>query len=217
MPRDTDELRVPVRSHRDDFAFERRLYAIPLDRAGGRVLRLGPSGVPVRGLAYAAGAVTAALALSAVPLVGAPLRALPVLVAFVALPGIAAALLTMVRPGGRVFHTAIQALLRHLLTPRSLHAFRRHTPLGRAWRPSRVVMVVNGSEPRCRGLRFRGPGLIWIGRPHAQRVTRGPGRRVDALLIERSSPAPTGVGRRIALKADRQIETRPAPVPTRGT
>lgn len=211
MPRETDDLRVLVRSHRDDFRFERRLYAIPLDRAGTRAIRLGPSGVPLRGLAYGAVAMVVTFALSRVPVLGAPLRALPLVVAFLAIPFVVAALLTTVRPGGRVFHKAVQALGRHLTTPRSLHAFQRHTPLERAWRPAPVVMLVNGSEPRVRRLRFSGPGLVWIGRPHRQRLTRGFAARADALLVERASEAATGSGRRISLKRGRRIETRPAP------
>lgn len=212
MPSKTDELRIPVRSHRGDFEFERRIYYIPLEPGHGRVIRLNPAGVPVRGVAYGALAAALMLALSRMPLLSALIGLLPAPVAFVVLPGLVATLLTFIRPGGRPFHVAVRTLCSHALSPRALYAFRRAQPLERRWRPPAIVMLASGAEARCRRLRFTGPGRIWIRRAHTQRRHRGWRRpRAPHLTVTESSRvAASGTGLRRSIRRGKRVEIRPA-------
>lgn len=213
MAREID-LRVPVRSHRSDFAFERRIYAIPLDREGGsRALRLGPSGIPIRGIGYAVLALGTLLILNWLPITAPVLGLLPAPLVFIALPAVTAAVLTLIRPGGRVFHVAVRALLSHALTPKTLHGLRRPSARPGRWYPTPVVMLASGAEHDCHRLRFTGPGRVWIGRPHAQQLRRNRSLRsrcVDVTLTELASLTPTGIGRHVTLRPGRTLEVRPA-------
>jgi len=212
MSSKSDDLRIPVRSHRGDFEFERRIYYIPLEPGNRRVIRLNPAGVPVRGVAYGALAAVLMLAVSRLPLLAILIGLLPAPVAFVAVPGLIATLLTYIRPGGRAFHVAVRTLCAHALSPRALCAFRRAHPLERPWRPPAIVMLASGAEANWRRVRYTGPGRIWIGRAHAQHRHRG-WRRPGAphlTVREASREGATGTGLRRTVRRGRRVEIRPA-------
>lgn len=116
---------MEIRSYRRVFELERRIYRI--DR-----LRLNPSGVPLRGLAYFAALLACAMAVSAVPLVGALVKLAPWYVRGVVGPGLTAAALTVVRIEGRCFHFAAMALARQRL--RASHSVGLRPRRRMAWR-----------------------------------------------------------------------------------
>src|SRR4051794_16294780 len=167
--------RTEVRSFREVFALERRIYRI--DR-----LRLNPTGVPVRGVAYAAVLLIAMQLVDGLPVIGGliglaawPLRDL------VAPLGLAA-VLTVLRIDGRPAHEALAALARFATGPRHVNRFERCHPIGVTWRPPSLVVIPDGSQARLRALVYRGPGRVLIGAPHTSRVVS----RVwgDALHVE---------------------------------
>ena len=88
---------MEVRSYRNVFALERRLYSI--DR-----LQLNPGGVPVRSLVYMAALSSCAISLSHLPGVGALASLLPWYLRDLALPCAAALALGAIRMDGRPVH-----------------------------------------------------------------------------------------------------------------
>jgi hypothetical protein len=164
---------MEIRSFRHVFDLERRIYRI--DR-----IRLNPGGIPVRGIVYFLMLLGAATATARLPLVGIAARAAPWYVRDVALPALAAALLSAVRLEGRPFHLAVRALLRFYLGPRRIAGLgarprraRRGLRPGEAWFPSSLPMLPDGSE-RGRRLRYTGPGALRVGVAHERRAARGP-------------------------------------------
>src|SRR5690349_11248110 len=109
---------VEIRSYRAVFDLERRLYRI--DR-----FRLNPSGVPVRGLVYAALLVVAVLVVERLPVLEAPVGVLPWQLRYAALPCGGAALLTVLRIDGRPAQAALASAVRFALGPRHLSRFER--------------------------------------------------------------------------------------------
>ena len=160
---------MEVRSYRRVFDLERRIYRV--DR-----LRLNPSGVPLRGIVYflALAAVTSLTA--RLPGVGAIVGALRWYVRDLALPGVLAALLAVVRIDGRPFHLAARAVVRFHARPRA------HTRAccggGRAgvWLPPALLMIPDGSDPRIRRFRYTGPGVARLGVAHERRERGAFGR-----------------------------------------
>ena|SRR5690242_59088 len=110
---DRDATPTEIRSYRQVFAFERRLYRI-------EGLRLNPAGVPLRGIGYFLALACAGLVLGRLPLVGGALAAVPWYVREAMAPAVAACLLTTVRLEGRSLHIAIAALIRWRLGAREL-------------------------------------------------------------------------------------------------
>jgi hypothetical protein len=165
---------MEIRSYRHVFDLERRIYRI--DR-----IRLNPGGVPVRGVVYFLMLLAGALTAARVPLIGVAARAVPWYARDVALPGVLAALLTVVRLEGRPFHVAAGALLRLHLGCRQIctldggvgRATARHG-LGEHWRPASILMLPDGSEGRARRLRYTGPGALLVAVAHERKAARGP-------------------------------------------
>src|SRR5204862_8195081 len=89
--------RTDVRSYRSVFALERRIYRI--DR-----LRLNPSGVPVRGVGYAAVLLVLAQLVQSLPVVSAVAGLLPWPIRDLIDPVVLAAALTALRLDGRPAH-----------------------------------------------------------------------------------------------------------------
>jgi hypothetical protein len=162
---------MEVRSYRAVFDLERRIYRI--DR-----LRLNPAGVPVRGIVYFL-ALLASIALCArVP----PLRTLagvlPWYLLYLALPGVSAALLSMIAIDGRPAHLAAGALLRHRLSPRQSVGLRARrlgsgAGPGARWRPPEILLLPDGSDARVRRLRYTGPGAVLVSVAH-ERIEEPP-------------------------------------------
>jgi hypothetical protein len=164
---------MEIRSYRHVFDLERRIYRI--DR-----IRLNPGGIPVRGIVYFLVLVAGAAAAARLPLVGIAARTAPWYARDVALPALAAALLTVVRLEGRSFHLAVRALLRFHFGPRRIAGLgarprraRRGPRPGEAWHPTSLLMLPDGAE--CgRRLRYTGPGALRVGVAHERGDARGP-------------------------------------------
>jgi hypothetical protein len=164
---------MEIRSYRHVFDLERRIYRV--DR-----IRLNPGGIPVRGIVYFLVLLGGAAAAARLPLVSVAARTVPWYIRDVALPGLVAALLTVIRLEGRPFHLAVRALLRFHFGPRGIAGLgarpchvRRGPRPGEVWHPSSLLMLPDGAE-RGRRLRYTGPGALRVGVAHERRVARGP-------------------------------------------
>ncbi len=175
-----------VRSYRSVFDLERRIYSV--DR-----LRLNPGGVPVRGVAYFFGLLLCELLARRLPLLGLPARALPWYLGELALPGLLAAVLGVVRLEGRTFHHAAYALLRRRLTPRRLCGVHLASSVGRVWYPPEILLLPDGDDATLRRLRYTGPGAVLVGVAHERF-----GRVVEAAG---SGYAPRGLGPELHIRA----------------
>jgi len=171
-----------IRSYRRVFDLERRIYAI--DR-----VRLNPSGVPVRGVVYAAAAAFALALLSRVPLLGRPLAATPWLLRDLVLPAATGALMSVLRIDGRSCHAAMAAVAGFARSPRRLAALRPAGPLGARWLPSALIVLPGATEGGARRLRYRGPGVVLLAAAHRPR-----GARVAAWSRARGGGRPIAVG-----------------------
>jgi hypothetical protein len=125
---------IEIRSYRRVFALERRLYQI--DR-----LRLNPTGVPLRGIAYFLALLGAVLLLSGLPLVGDVVRIVPWYLREAIAPALAAAVCTVIRVEGRPFHLAALALLRYHLSSRHCAGVRRCSAPGSRWHPGELLVL----------------------------------------------------------------------------
>jgi len=156
---------VSVRSYRRVFDLERRLHH----------RHAPPGGIPLRALAYAAVAASGALVAGALPplslvAVAGPLRA--------GIAGTVGFALSIARPQGRLVHHCAAAILGHLAGPRALVALRAAGGgLPYRFEPTAVLLIPDGSEPRLRALRYRGPGVVAIHQSHRRsehaRLLRG--------------------------------------------
>jgi hypothetical protein len=165
---------VEIVSYRTVFDLERRIYRI--DR-----LRLNPSGIPIRGIVYFVTLAFLLLVLAALPVSGLLLRLFPWYLRDIALPAGGAALMTVVRVEGRCFHLAALALLRHALSGRHLRGLRpcSRLPPGQCWYPPELLVLPDGSDPRFRRMRFRGPGAALVAVSH-ECATWGGGKHLRA-------------------------------------
>jgi hypothetical protein len=195
-----------IRSYRAVFDLERRIYRV--DR-----LRLNPGGVPLRGIVYFLVLLAAMLFTASLPLLGELARMLPWYMREVAVPGAAAALLTLIKVEGRPFHLAGLALLRYALGPRELAGLRSRTAADRRWRPAELLVIADGSDRHLRRLRYTGPGSVLVSAAHV-RTTWHPGalrrlaRRPDMRLTTLPGKRRPLQGRVIALVAGARLEVR---------
>jgi hypothetical protein len=127
---------IEIRSYRQVFALERRLYRI-------EGLRLNPAGVPLRGVGYFLVFACLGLVLGRLPLLGDASRILPWYLREGAVPALAAFVFTAVRLEGRPLHVAAVALIRWRLGARELVRWRKPSRCGGRsqgkpvwWRPS---------------------------------------------------------------------------------
>jgi hypothetical protein len=160
-----------IRSYRRVFDLERRIYRV--DR-----IRLNPGGIPVRGVIYFLAILATALFMGQLPLLAILARRLPWYVRDLALPGLSAALLTVIRIEGRPFHLAARAVLRYRTRPRKLAGLRPCLPgsgatPGGYWRPESILMLPDGSDSRIRRLRYTGPGAVLITVPYGRKSRTG--------------------------------------------
>jgi hypothetical protein len=162
---------MEIRSYRRVFDLERRIYRV--DR-----LRLNPGGIPVRGVVYFLAILAASLVSARLPVLAIVARAMPWYLRDLALPGLGAALLTIIRVEGRPFHLAARAIVRFRANPRSGTALHHRRSSGgggsaRSWRPERILMLPDGSDARMRRLRFTGPGALLVRAAHEREVSTG--------------------------------------------
>lgn len=199
-----------IRSYRRVFDLERRVYSI--DR-----IRLNPAGVPVRGIVYLLASVAVALMTSALPVVRSLDGLVPWYLRDIGVPAALAAFLALLRIDGRSFHTAAVAVAGRLLRPRRLSALVRGSQTGAVWRPSPIVMLPDGSDPRFRRLRYSGPGAVHVRRGHRRRgvheqarTGHGPRRVSLKLTADAQAPEPGGTvivlapGARVDVVAERR-------------
>lgn len=108
---------IEIRSYRQVFALERRLYRI-------EGLRLNPAGIPLRGIGCFLVLACAGLLLGRVPLAGDAVAVVPWYLREGAVPALGAFLLTAVRVEGRPLHVAAVALIRWRMGARELCGLR---------------------------------------------------------------------------------------------
>ncbi len=199
---------MEIRSYRAVFDLERRIYRI--DR-----LRLNPAGVPVRGIVYFLALLATIVVCARVPPARAVTSALPWYLAYLALPGAGAALLSVIAIDGRPAHLAAQALLRHRIAPRHSIGLRVRL-LGSGaepragWRPPEILLLPDGSDARVRRLRYSGPGAVLVSVAHEHEESPGralPGRRARVRLRELPDRARPVRGQVIALAARARLFT----------
>jgi hypothetical protein len=203
---------MEIRSYRRVFELERRLYRI--DR-----LRLNPGGVPVRGLVYLLAILAADLLVGCLPLVGALARAVPWYLRYLALPGVAATVLSAIRLEGRPFHLAFGALIRHRLGPRHLAGISRRRGVAGRWWPAELLVLPDGSDSRMRRLRYTGPGAVLVTVAHARASravharprTTGALQRPAVTLEELPGARALPKGQIISLAPGGRMLVRPAP------
>ena len=201
---------IEIRSYRRVFALERRIYRI--DR-----LRLNPSGVPVRGVVYLIAILSTELTLSRLPVLRAVAQALPWYISDLALPGLGAALLSVIRIDGRTFHLTAHALVRRWLQSRPGQRFARPSSRRICWRPDTLVLLPDGSDAHLRRLSYRGPGAVLVAVEHerAGALTERDGigvtrRRPRAVLVIRGhgNARPLERGQVIALGPGARLKVR---------
>jgi hypothetical protein len=144
LDRDTGTA-LEIRSYRQVFALERRLYRID-------GLRLNPAGVPLRGIGCFLACACVGLAAARLPLVAIVARIVPWYLRDAAVPALAAFLLTGLRLDGRPVHLSALALLRWRFGARQLVGLRRVSPA-----PARRRLCKPMRVPEMRGRRMRGP------------------------------------------------------------
>jgi hypothetical protein len=201
---------MEVRSYRRVFDLERRIYSIDS-------LRLNPSGVPVRGVVYFIALLVCGVIITHLPLFGLLAYVLPWYMLYLALPGISATILCVLRIEGRTFHLAATALVRFWVGPRRLCGLRRCAATGERWWPQDVLIVPDGSDPRMRAMRYTGPGAVRIATEHERtgRLERGRsaervrlGRRAELTVRECAGGAGGGRGQVILLSAGTRMLVR---------
>ncbi len=159
---------MEIRSYRRVFELERRIYRV--DR-----LRLNPNGVPVRGVVYFLALLAGSMLAARLPVGGLVAGVIPWYARDLALPGLLAALLAVVRIDGRPFHLAAHALIGFRSRPRRLVRLRRQRGPDRSvWTPAPIAMVPDGSDSRIRRLRYTGPGIVRVAVAHELCESRGP-------------------------------------------
>jgi hypothetical protein len=131
---------IEIRSYRAVFRIERRLYRI--DR-----IRLGPSGVPVRSVAYLAACIAAALGAARLPLLGTGLRLLPWWTYGLAIPALLATMLTGIHVEGRTFHQSIWSLVREWVRRGPVRLNGERVPSS-VWLPGEIVFITASAGPR---------------------------------------------------------------------
>jgi hypothetical protein len=194
---------MEIRSYRRVFDLERRIYRIDQ-------MRLNPSGIPVRGIAYALAAVALVLVCGRLPLL-APLSVqLPWFVRDLVLPLAAAGLFTVIRIDGRRFDQAAEALLRNGLGRRRGVSLRAATGSAGCWRPPALLVLADGSDCRLRRVRFDGPGAVRVVARHEREPLGWRHRsrfRRRALVVLRAPrlPRQSGGGRVIVLDRDTRL------------
>lgn len=195
---------MEIRSYRNVFALERRIYRV-------EGLRLNPAGVPIRGIVYFLAIVVCTLLGARLPLLRTLAQTLPWYMRDIALPGLAAALLTVIKVEGRPFHLAALALARYGAGPREFAGVRPRGAVDRCWRLKELLVLADGSDARLRRVRYTGPGAVLVSAAHVRAEwPSGPLRRLGrrphvtvAPLPARRAPA---CGRVIALSEGARLE-----------
>lgn len=154
-----------------------------------------PYGLPLRGLAYWAGAMLVVLVLMRLAIVGEAMRALPPPVRYLLLPGGVAYLLLQVTPDGRSAHAAALAWLRYRLTPKRIAAWRPADTSGAQVVLGEVTFAPDERCARYRAGRVQGPARVLLRYPvRAWRAGR-------VLHVEQTAREPAFIGKQITLES----------------
>jgi hypothetical protein len=186
----------PIRSFRLVFDLERRLFKLERWRLPF------PYGLPLKGIAYAIGALCALLLLESAPIAGDALALLPAPVRFVLLPVGIAYLLAQVQVDGRSAHVTAAAWARQRLTGQRVAAFRAASTPGTVVLFSPITFVPDERATRYRPARISGPARILLRYPAIARQTRA------RLTIRQSSRRPMWRGKELALKDGQRLLIR---------
>lgn len=209
---------IEIRSYRRVFDLERRIYSVDQ-------LRLNPGGIPVRGVVYFLALVAVGLVLGSMPVTGFVVATLPWYLRDIALPVALAAVLSVIRIEGRVFHLAAYALVRHRLTPRWLAGGHGCDGPAVRWQPSELVLLPDGSDSRMRRMRYTGPGAVLVCLEHSREgrvVERGTtgvarwGARRAVTLTQLAPPRAIDQAQVIALGPGARLDVRAGQVRERG-
>jgi hypothetical protein len=146
---------IEIRSYRRVFDLERRIYSV--DR-----LRLNPAGVPVRGVVYFLAAVNFALLLTAMPVLGVAVKAIPWYLRDLIAPAGVASVLSVIRVDGRTFHIAARGVVGMLATPRTISGLTTASAVGTRWTVPELLLLPDGSDAGLRRMSYRGPGAALV-------------------------------------------------------
>jgi hypothetical protein len=199
-------------------------YRLVTDRLERRLFKIDryrlplPYGVPLRSLLYAVATLVGIALLSRVPLLGAPLGALPASVRFLALPLLAGFALTRFEVDGRAPHRAALAWFRYRLRRRVLAGLRPAPAVGERLSPVlEIATRPSGAEPEYVPGRIVGPAEVVLGYPCRLEAEGGPRNARRAAPEERLAGArrlrlrrlegarPLIVGQRIQVPPDREL------------
>jgi hypothetical protein len=192
-----DDGRIQVRSFRVVFQLERRIHKI--DRWRIPVAH----GVPLRGLAYATGALMLVVVASGLPLIGDVLRQLAPPLRLVIVPVALAYLLTQLRADGRPAHALAVAWVRHAVAPRRLAGFRPVPQVGRVVTMGELAAVPDERCARYRRAVVCGPARVMLrfpARAHARARTIRL-RQAAGVPMLRGRVVELGLGQRMEIEA----------------
>lgn len=184
----------PVRSYRLCFAAERRIHQV--DRWRIPV----PYGIPLRGIAYAAGALLTVLVLSRLPVIGDLLVLLHPALRLMVLPVGAAYLLTNLRMDGRPAHAAALSWLAWQLAPKPLSAFAAADPAEQ--RLEDLALCPDERGAHYRPAVVSGPAEVLLRYPAAAT------QRGSTLELRQIPGRPMWSGRRISLAEGQRLRLR---------
>jgi len=191
MP-DGGDRTLHIRSYRVCFTVERRIHK--LDR--WRVPL--PYGLPVRGLAYFAGAALAVLILARMPLIGGLLGDLNWFTRYAIVPGALAFLLYRLTLDGRPSHAAAIAWLRMQSEPARMSAFRKLDAPAQVTLGS-VLLAPDERTARLRRGVVEGPADLVL-RYAAEAQVRG-----DELRLAQRGTEPLWRGKQVRLGAGQRV------------
>lgn len=188
---------LEIRSFRLVFALERRLFKFDRWR-----LPL-PYGLPVRGIAYAAVALAAAVLAGGLPGLGQLAEAVPAPLRFVVGPVALAAVAARLRVDGRPAHRFALAWCRHRLGPRWLDAFAAIPAPGSTHAiAAPIVLADDAAAPDYRPAVIAGPARVLLALPaHAQ-------ARGRTLEVSGTGGSPLRQAKVVALAAGQRLEVR---------
>jgi hypothetical protein len=188
---------LTIRSFRVVFSLERRIHKV--DRWRLPV----PYGIPLRGIAYWALALTAVVVAGSLPLTATIVGVLPPPVRYAIGPVAASYALTQMRVDGRPAHTALAAWTRFKIAPSRLSGLRRAPAVGTVVRIGDVVLAPDEHFARYRAAVVEGPATVVLRYPPFGWVR--PRGRSDDLHVRQVPGPPLVAGRRVALKARQRL------------
>ena len=186
---------LAIRSYRLCFELERRIHKIDRWR-----IPL-PYGVPLRGVAYAAGALALILLAGGLPLIGQLFAAAHPAIRFVVVPVGVAYALCLLRVDGRPAHAAALAWARMALAPRRVAGMRPAAAGGRE-RLGDVAVSPDERSLRYRPAIIAGPATLLLRYPASGR------RRGRTLYMQERGGAAMWRGKRLSVSDRQRVRVR---------